>query len=91
MRKKLLYMQVEDEVVSFETDDREVIQYSVYLVPPEYKRGDIIWCDVTAHGTSFYIDFTNAQIDKAEMLRRKTRIDAKARGLRNRIKRHGSK
>ena len=82
MNEKLLYMQTEDGMVSFERDDGSTIIYPLSSVPDTFKEGDIIISIV--HGED-YIEFI--EIDTAEMEARRARVAARAARIRARAQR----
>lgn len=82
MTERLLHMQTEDGMVSFERDDGSTIIYPQNAVPDTFKEGDIILAIVHSEQ---YIEFI--EIDTAEMEARRARIAARAAHLRARAQR----
>ncbi len=82
MPERLVYMQTEDGMVSFERDDGSTIIYPHSDVPNTFKEGDIILSIV--HSEDF-IEFI--EIDTAEMEARHARIAARAARIRARAQR----
>lgn len=82
MTEKLLYMQTEDGMVSFERDDGSTIIYPLSGVPDTFKEGDIIISIV--HSEDF-IEFF--EVDTAEMEARRARVAARAARIRARAQR----
>ena len=82
MTERLLHMQTEDGMVSFERDDGSTIIYPQNAVPDTFKEGDIILAIVHSEQ---YIEFI--EIDTAEMEARHARIAARAARLRARAQR----
>ena len=82
MPERLVFMQTEDNMVSFERDDGSTIIYPQEAVPSTFKEGDIIISIV--HSEDF-IEFI--ELDTAEMEARHARIAARAARLRARARR----
>lgn len=82
MTEKLLYMQTEDGMVSFERDDGSTIIYPLSSIPDTFKEGDIIISIV--HSEDF-IEFI--EIDTAEMEAKRARVAARAARIRARAQR----
>ena len=82
MVEHIVFMQVEDNMVTFEKENGDTIIYPITLVPTDYKEGDII--KVINHSKS-YIEFI--ELDKQEMEFRKAKMQAKKLRLRERAKR----
>lgn len=80
--ERLVFMQIEDGMVSFERDDGSTIIYPISKVPDTFKEGDIIISIV--HSEDF-IDFL--ELDTPEMERRHASISAKAARIRARARR----
>lgn len=82
MKERIVFMQLEDNMVTFEKENGDTIIYPIILVPTDYKEGDIIKAIV--HGEDF-IEFI--ELDKEEMEYRKAKIQAKKLSLRQRARR----
>ena len=82
MTEKLVYMQIEDGMISFERDDGSTIIYPLSNVPEHFKEGDIILAIV--HNEE-HIEFI--ELDTVEMQTRHERIAAKTARLRARAQR----
>ncbi len=82
MTERLVYMQTEDGMVSFERDDGSTIIYPRVAVPETFKEGDII---ISIVHSEEHIEFI--EIDTAEMEARHTRIAARATRIRARAQR----
>ena len=82
MTEKLVYMQTEDGMVSFERNDGSTIIYPLSSVPNDFKEGDIIISVV--HSDNF-IEFI--EVDTAEMEARHARIASRAARIRARAQR----
>ncbi len=80
--ERLLFMQTEDNMVSFEKENGDTIIYPVALIPLVYKEGDIIKSIV--HDDDF-IEFI--ELDLEEMRARAERIKTRAARLRARAMR----
>ena len=82
MTENLVFMQVEDNMVSFERNDGSTIIYPQELVPEHFKEGDII---ISIVHSEEHIEFI--EINVAEMKARHARITARAARIRCRAKR----
>ena len=82
MNEKLLYMQTEDGMVSFERDDGSTIIYPLSNVPNTFKEGDII---ISIVHSEDYIEFI--EIDTAEMEARRARVATRSARIRARAQR----
>lgn len=82
MNERLLYMQTEDGMVSFERDDGSTIIYPLSSVPDTFKEGDII---ISIVHSEEYIEFI--EIDTIEMEARRARVAARAARIRARAQR----
>ncbi len=82
MTERLLYMQTEDGMVSFERDDGSTIIYPQSSVPDTFKEGDII---ISIVHTEDCIEFI--EIDTIEMEARRARVAARAARIRARAQR----
>ena len=81
MPENIVFLQCEDDFVTFEKDDGTTITYPIGCVPFGYKDGDII--TVIIHDK--FIEFLELNID--EMNRRYANMAEKKSRLRNRAKR----
>lgn len=86
MIERIVFMQVEDNMVTFEKENGDTIIYPKYLVPEHYKEGDIINAIVYDEE---YIEFF--EIDLEEMERRRKLLRDKKIKLRKRAKRSTNK
>jgi len=82
MTERLVFMQTEDGMVSFERDDGTTIIYPVNCVPENFKEGDII---ISIVHSEEHIEFL--ELDTAEMEARHARISDRAARIRARAKR----
>ena len=82
MTERLVFMQIEDNMVSFERNDGSTIIYPKSEVPENYKEGDIIISIVHSETSIEFIE-----LDTAEMQARHERIAARAARLRKRAQR----
>ena len=79
MEERIVFMQEEDGMATFERENGETITYPIVIVPEEYKQGDIIKAIVYAEHISFL------GIDTEEMERRSKRVNEIKQKLRKRI------
>ena len=86
MEEKIVFMQVEDNMVTFEKENGDTIIYPIDLVPFDFLEGDIIKAII--HSEDF-IEFLELDID--EMNRRREEIRSKKAGLRDRARRSTNK
>ena len=82
MNERLLYMQTEDGMVSFERDDGSTIIYPLSSIPDAFKEGDIIISIVHSEDCIEFIE-----IDTVEMEARRARIAGRAARIRARAQR----
>ena len=82
MPERLVFMQTEDGMVSFERDDGSTIIYPISGVPDNFKEGDII---ISIVHSEQYIEFV--EVDTLEMEARHARIAARAARIRARAQR----
>ena len=82
MTERLVFMQTEDNMVSFERDDGSTIIYPKEAVPDNFKEGDIIVSIVYSEENIEFIE-----LDTAEMEERHARTAARAARLRARAQR----
>lgn len=82
MAERLVFMQIEDNMVSFERDDGSTIIYPKKSVPDNFKEGDII---ISIVHSEEYIEFI--ELDTAEMEARHARIADRAARIRARAQR----
>lgn len=80
MVEKIVHMQVEDKMVTFEKEDGTTIIYPVNLVPQCYKEGDIIRANILPEGIEFL------ELDVEEMELRRMKLQKKKRALIERIR-----
>lgn len=86
MVESIVFMQIEDNIVTFERDNGNTIIYPISLVPMPYVEGDII--KVIAHDEGF-IEFL--ELDSEEMERRRANVISKKLKLRERARRSTNK
>ena len=82
MNERLVFMQTEDGMVSFERDDGSIIIYPKDAVPENFKEGDII---ISIVHSEDYIEFI--EVDTVEMEARYARVSARAARIRARAQR----
>ena len=82
MIERLVYMQVESKMVTFEKENGETIIYPKFLVPGKYKTGDILKVIILDEDTIAFLGK-----DTKEMERRSAEIQPKKLSLRERAKR----
>lgn len=85
MEEKLVFMQVEDMMVTLEKENGETIIYPVVFVPQQYKEGDIIKAKIHLD----WIEFIELDLD--EMESRKEKVAKRKASLRERAKRSTNK
>lgn len=81
MMEKITFMQLEDNMVTFERETGETIIYPKALVPTCYEEGDIIKVNIYEED---FIEFIELDIEAMEARRQK--ILAKKLALKERIK-----
>lgn len=82
VEEKILFMQVEDNMVTFEKENGDTIVYPICFVPLPYKEGDII---ISIIHSEDFIEFLELDID--EMKRRRKNLMSKKLRLRARARR----
>lgn len=82
MTERLVFMQTEDNMVSFERNDGSTIIYPKEAVPANFKEGDIIISIVHSEDLIEFIE-----LDTLEMEARHARVSARAARLRARAQR----
>lgn len=80
MPEKIVFLQCEDDIVTFEKENGDTIMYPLSIVPSAYKDGDII--KVIIHDD--FIEFLELDID--EMNHRRAQMADKKCRLRNRAR-----
>lgn len=83
MIERIVFMQTEDNMVTFERDNGNTIIYPIYSVPAQYKEGDVI--KVIVHNEDF-IEFI--ELDEDEMAARRARVAGKRARLGKRARRN---
>lgn len=83
MTENLVFMQIEDNLVTLEREGGSTIIYPIYLVPASYKEGDII--ESIVHDKENFIEFL--ELNTHEMKLRHEKITPKKLRLRDRAKR----
>ena len=86
VEEKIVFMQTEDNMVTFERENGDTIIYPLVLVPSCYEEGTIIKSII--HENHF-IEFL--ELDYDEMLSRREKIRTKKLGLRARARRSTNK
>jgi len=84
MKENLVYMRKEDNMVTFERENLDTIDYDAALVPGKYKENDIIVCEVTSFEGDYFIKFIERNDD--EMKKRKKENGSFIARLRCRMK-----
>ena len=82
MIERLVYMQVENKMVTFEKENGDTIIYPKIFVPAKYKIGDILKVIILDEDTIAFLGK-----DTKEMERRSEEIKPKKLSLRERAKR----
>ena len=80
--ERIVFMQIEDNMVTFERENGDTIIYPLDMVPDKYKLGDII--KVTVLGEDHIIFLGR---DQKEMDRRHANLKEKKMSLRERARR----
>ena len=86
MEERIVCMQIEDNMVTFEKEDGDTIIYPISLVPMAYKEGDII--KAILHKEDF-IEFLELDVEEMEL--RRARLKSRKFNLRNRARRSTNK
>lgn len=86
MKENIVFMQIEDNMVTFEKENEDTIIYPISLVPIQYKEGDII--QVIIHEQD-YIEFIELNVEEMEkrrqnVMNKKLRLRERARRSTNR-------
>lgn len=82
MIERLVYMQVENKMVTFEKENGDTIIYPKVLVPSKYKTGDILKVIILDEDTIAFLGK-----DTKEMERRSAELQSKKLSLRERARR----
>lgn len=80
--ERIVFMQTEDNMVTFERENGKTIIYPEVLVPQKYKTGDIIKVIILGEDRIVFIGR-----DQKEMDRRQANIKEKKMSLRERARR----
>ena len=80
--ERIVFMQTEDNMVTFERENGDTIIYPADMVPKKYKSGDIIKATVLGDDNIIFIGR-----DQKEMDRRQANIEEKKMSLRERARR----
>lgn len=87
LMERLVFMQCEDGIVSFEKEDGNTIMYPATRIPEDYKEGDIIKAVIYEENIADGIGFIEFYgIDVVEMERRRSKNEKRRSRLRNRIR-----
>lgn len=81
MIEKIVFMQIEDDMVTFEKENGDTIIYPEIMVPEKYKIGDIIKATILENGSIIFYER-----DTKEMERRSSMLQEKKLSLRERAK-----
>jgi len=80
MIEKIVFMQVEDDMVTFEKENGDTIVYPLSLVPISYNSGDII--KVILHRENFieFLELDTDEMDyrRASIVNKKLRLKERA-------------
>ena len=85
MLERIVFMQVEDMMATFEKEDGSTISYPLPMVPQQYKEGDAIKAIIHFD----WIEFV--ELDTEEMERRRAQIARQKLVLRQRARRSTNK
>lgn len=85
MSERIVFMQVEDMMATFEREDGSTISYPVPMVPQPYKEGDVIKAIIHFD----WIEFV--ELDIEEMERRRAQVARQKLVLRQRARRSTNK
>lgn len=80
--ERIVFMQTEDNMVTFERENGDTIIYPADMVPQKYKSGDIIKATILGDDNIIFLG-----LDQKEMDRRQSNIEAKVLSLRERARR----
>lgn len=80
--ERIVFMQTEDNMVTFERENGDTIIYPLDMVPQKYKSGDIIKVTILGEDNIIFIGR-----DQKEMERRQANIEEKKMSLRERVRR----
>lgn len=86
MIEKIVFMQVEDGMVTFERENSDTIIYPIALVPISFKEGDIIKAIIHEENVIEFLE-----IDIEEMEYRREKIAKRKASIRERAKRSSNK
>lgn len=80
--ERIVFMQTEDNMVTFERENGTTIVYPLDMVPQKYKSGDIIKATILGEDHIIFLG-----LDQKEMDRRQANIETKKMTLRERARR----
>ena len=80
MTVRIVFMQVEDNMVTFEKEDGSTIIYPKNLVPSCYTEGDIIKVIIHGEDNIQFLELDTAEMDHRHksLMARKARLSARA-------------
>ena len=80
--ERIVFMQTEDNMVTFERENGTTIIYPIDMVPQKYKLGDIIKVTILGDDNIIFLGR-----DQKEMERRQANIEEKKMSLKERARR----
>ena len=87
MTERIVFMQVEDNMVTFEKEDGSTIIYPQNLVPSCYTEGDIIKVVIHGEDNIQFLELDTAVMDyrRQSLMNKKARLRARARQSTNNV------
>lgn len=81
MGERIVFMQVEDNMVTFEKEDGSTIIYPKNLVPSCYTEGDIIKVIIHSEDNIQFLELDTEEMDhrRQSLIARKARLRTRAR------------
>ena len=81
MKENVVFMQIEDNMVTFERENEDTIIYPISLVPVEYKEGDIIQVIIHEEEVIEFIELNVEEMKKRrqDVMKKKSRLRERAR------------
>ena len=79
--ERLVFMQTEDNMVTFEKEDGNTIVYAKDLVPNEYSAGDIIKANIHNENCIEFLGIDTQEMDlrRASLKNKKSRLRSRAK------------
>lgn len=81
MEERIVFMQVEDNMVTFERENGDTIIYPINLVPDVYTNGDIIKAIVHSEDVIEFLELDTEEMERRHLslLEEKARLRARAK------------